>query len=385
MTRFCVVLLLLAAAACAGAPSDPAPAAGPVPEGPFGVILFIGDGTGLSYWSAARHSTSHLAVRELRTIGLIDVRSSNSRVTDSGAGATAFSAGVRTFNGAIAVAPDSSPVETVVELAESRGMSTGLVATSTVTHATPASFIAHVPDRNMHEEIARQMAGSEVDVILGGGRRFFDPAQREDSLDLLRPLRERSTYVETAAALAALDLDTVRTLIGLFDDTDPPPAPDRQPSLADLTDASLRVLERNSRGFFLMVEGSQIDWRGHDNAPLRDVIAEVLDLDMAVRQALIFRERRPNTLIIVVADHSTGGLALHYGEDRTFGAHYTTEGHTAELVPLFAAGPGAEAFGGLMDNDRVGRLLLEMVEASGPVARSRAINSGGERWTPSSR
>lgn len=134
-----------------------------------------------------------------------------------------------------------------------------------------------------------------------------------------------------------------------------------------------------------MVEGSQIDWRGHDNAPLRDVIAEVLDLDMAVRQALIFRERRPNTLIIVVADHSTGGLALHYGEDRSFGAHYTTEGHTAELVPLFAAGPGAEAFGGLMDNDRVGRLLLEMVEASGPVARSRAINSGGERWTPSSR
>jgi alkaline phosphatase len=377
MKRF-ALLPLLACVACSSAPVDTAPAAAPAPQGPFGVVLFIGDGTGVAYWSAARHATSSLAIGEFHTLGLVDTRSSNSRVTDSAAGATAFSAGLKTFNGAIGVAPDSSPVETVLEVAESRGMSTGLVVTSTITHATPASFVAHVPDRNMHEEIARQIADSDVDVLLGGGRQFFDPAQRDDSLDLLTPLRRKGTYVDTPAAFDALRLDTVRTLIGLFAEENPPAAADRRPSLPDMTTAALRVLERNQRGFFLMVEGSQIDWRGHDNAPLQDVIAEVLDLDMAIRQALIFRQRRPNTLVLVVADHSTGGLALQYGEDGRFGAHYTTEAHTGEMIPLFAAGPGAEAFAGLIDNDQVGRLLLEMVERGGPTdRRARADNSDG--------
>ena len=369
--------LMLAAGACAGGPATPAPTPGAAaaPSGPFSVVLFIGDGTGLSYWSAARHATTSLGVQALRTIGLVDVRSSNARVTDSGAGATAYSAGVRTFNGAIGVAPDSSPVRTVLQLAQSRGMATGLVASATVTHATPASFAAHVPDRNMHEEIARQMAEADIDVLLGTGRRFFDPAQREDSLDLIGPLRQRAAYVDSPESFQALDLDTVRTLVGFFADENPPTAVDRRPSLPELTRSALEVLEKNRRGFFLMVEGSQIDWLGHDHAPLQQVIAEVLDFDMAIRQALEFQQRRPNTLVVVVADHSTGGLALQYDSTGVFGAHYTTEGHTGEMVPLFAGGPGAEEFGGILDNARVGQLLLRMVEEGGPRSRGPLVST----------
>ncbi|HUG39616.1 MAG TPA: alkaline phosphatase [Longimicrobiales bacterium] len=385
-----LTLLTLAVGACA--PSGP-PAVPPVPmeggealEGPFSVILFIGDGAGLTYWSAAKLSASELAIEALPVVGLVDVEASNSRITDSAAGATAFASGVRTFNGAIGVGPDSTPVQTVLELAESRGMATGLVATATLTHATPAAFAAHVPSRTYHNEIAAGIAERGIDVLLGGGRQFFDPRQRPDSVDLLGRITRRATYVTTPEQYRALNMDTVRTLVGLFAENNPPPAGSREPALAELTRGAIDVLARDRDGFFLMVEGSQIDWRGHENAPLREVIAEVLDFDLAIREALRFQgERRSNTLIVVVADHSTGGLALHADAMGVFRAHYTTEGHTAEMVPLFAGGPGAAAFGGVKDNDVVGRLLLEMVARGGPArARARASTESGAEWIPSS-
>lgn len=382
------ILLALVLTACAGPrESLPAPAVAAEPglEGPFSVILFIGDGAGLTYWSAAKLSASRLAIEEFPVVGLVDTEASNSRITDSAAGATAFASGVRTFNGAIGLAADSTPVRTVLELAESRGMATGLVATSTLTHATPAAFAAHVPSRSLYMEIARDIAERNIDVLLGGGRQFFDPTKRPDALDLLGRITRDAVYVQTADELRGLDTDTIRTLVGLFAEDNPPPAGRREPTLPELTAAALGVLGHEERGFFLMVEGSQIDWRGHENAPLREVIAEVLDFDFAIGEALRFqRERRSNTLIVVVADHSTGGLALHADEMGVFRAHYTTEGHTAEMVPLFAGGPGAAAFGGVQDNDAVGRLLLQMVERGGPAARPRAGTSSGAQWTPSS-
>ncbi|NIP77839.1 MAG: alkaline phosphatase, partial [Gemmatimonadetes bacterium] len=357
------ILLLLAAAACG--PSTRAPTTPAVDQGPFSVILFIGDGTGLTYWSAAKLASSELAIERFPVVGLVDTEASNSRITDSAAGATAYAAGVRTYNGAIGVDPDTAAVRTVLELARSQSMATGLVATATVTHATPAAFAAHVPSRNMHWEIAAQLADAELDVLLGGGRRFFDGAERPDSVDLIERMARRATVVESPDALAALDPGAVTALVGLFAAENPGAATERRPTLPQLTDAAIRVLERDPDGFFLMVEGSQIDWRGHDNAPLQEVVAEVQDFDMAIRQGLMFLQRRPNTLVLVVADHSTGGLALHPDERGVFGAHYTTEGHTAEMVPMFAIGPGAAAFAGIMDNDRVGRLLLQLVREGG--------------------
>src|SRR5690606_28355548 len=167
------------------------------PPAPRRVVLFIGDGVGVSYWTAARFASEQLNVEQFSVVGLVDTRSSSHRVTDSAAGATVYATGVRTFNGAIGVGPDSLPLQTVLELAEEKGMATGLVATSSITHATPASFAAHVPSRRMESEIARHIAEREVDVILGGGRRFFD-GTAEGASNLLPELRERYTYVETA-------------------------------------------------------------------------------------------------------------------------------------------------------------------------------------------
>lgn len=373
MTRS-ILISLLALAAC-GAPTPERPTPGPdgaaVDPGPPGIILLIGDGTGLEYWSAAKFASGMpLAVEHFDVVGLIDTEATDRRVTDSAAGATAFASGVRTFYYAVGLGPDSAAVPTVLEVARSGGQAAGLVATSSITHATPAAFAAHVPSRIMEEEIARQMAEQDIEVILGGGRQYFDAATRQDSTDLLARLTRGATYVEDAAAFDALDMDTVRTLVGLFADDHPDPAPGRSPNLAELTRGALNVLENDRDGFFLMVEGSQIDWRGHENAPLQEVVAELLDFDMAIREALLFQDRRPNTLIVVTADHSTGGFVLHPDTTGRFRAHYTTAGHTYGMVPLFAHGPHATAFAGIMDNDRVGRLLLEIVR-DGRVATPR--------------
>jgi alkaline phosphatase len=355
-----IIGLLLGVAAC-GPGQDGPPS--PAPDGaPLNIVLMIGDGTGLEYWNAAKiASGGTLALEAFPVVGLVDTESANSRITDSAAGGTAYASGVRTLNGAVGVGPDSVPVPTVLELAERRGWATGLVATSSITHATPAAFAAHVPSRGMNGEIAEQMAAQGIDVILGGGRRYFSGELRSDGLDLLTPLTRGAVYVEDAPSFFALDMDTVSKLVGLLWEDHPGSATNRTPSLAELTRAALTVLAKDADGFFLMVEASQIDWRGHENAPIREVVAEVWDFELAIGEALNFQQRHPNTLIIVTADHSTGGLALHPDDAGVFGAHYTTTSHTAGMVPLFAAGPGAPAFGGIMNNDRVGRLLLHAV------------------------
>jgi alkaline phosphatase len=387
-------------------------------ELPTRVILIIGDGAGVSYWTAAAVSANELWVEHFPVMGMVDTRASDNKITDSAAAATAFSAGVMTYNGAIGVDPDSSSVTTVLEIAQRRGLATGLVATSSITHATPAAFASHVPNRGMLFEIARQLAAAEVDVILAGGRRFFDPAIRPDSLDLLSTLRARSPYVETAAELADLKTGMANTLVGFFADDHMPAEPQRSPTLPAMTRAALEVLDHDPDGFFLMVEGSQPDWRGHENGPLSAIAAEVLDLDRAVGVALEYQARHPETLIVVTADHETGGLAIQQTSSRSLltraaaaadstvarlaeasgsldrelvtladsaswyigrlsgllrrqtrlmedssvlVARYTTGSHTAQMVPLFAAGPGAEQFGGIKANWEIGELLKAAV------------------------
>ncbi len=412
--RSVVVLLVIAVTASCATLSTPAIAQEP----PIRVILIIGDGAGASYWTAAAFAADNLAVEQFPVMGLVDTRASNSRITDSAAAATAYSAGVSTYNGAIGVDPDSNSVTTILEVAQSRGMATGLVATSSITHATPAAFAAHVPDRDMEWEIARQLVAADVDVILGGGRRFFDATRRPDSLDLLSDIADRYAYVESAAELGDVETSEVYKLFGLFAVEHMPAARTRLPTLPVMTQAALEVLDHDPDGFFLMVEGSQPDWRGHDHEPLGAIVAEMLDLDRAIGVALEYQIRHPETLIVVTADHETGGLAIqqagsrrlltraaaaadsmvaqlveasavtdpelaaladsarwymarlsssmksqarHMGDSSALVARYTTGNHTAQMVPLFASGPGAERFGGIKDNWRIGELLLEVV------------------------
>lgn len=390
------------------------------------IILFIGDGVGLSYWTAARYASADaLAVSQFKVVGLVDTRASNTPITDSAAGATAYASGVRTYNGAIGVRPDSQPVETVLEAAKKQGWATGLVATSSITHATPAAFASHVRARADQFEIAKQMTALAPDVMLGAGTRFFSPATRRDSADLIAQLRRTHTVVTDAAALEATRDTALRRLFGLFADSAMPAASRRTPTLPAMTRKAIDLLSRDREGFFLMVEGSQPDWRGHDNAPIQDVVDEMKDFDAAIGVALDYQRRVPDVLIIVVADHETGGLAIQMARDsivltsaanelayatRALGiakgvliqqladsvdslsarmtalaaglrsgargasterlvATYITPGHTGQMVPLFASGPGAESFGGMIDNFRVGQLLLEIVRRPAPSPR----------------
>ncbi|UCD23460.1 MAG: alkaline phosphatase [Gemmatimonadota bacterium] len=412
--RSVVALPLMAITASFAALTTPVEAQ----DTPTRIILFIADGTGVGYWTAAAFAADNLAVQQFPVMGLVDTRASNSKVTDSAAAATAYSAGVMTYNGAIGVDPDTNVVTTVIEVAQRRGMATGLVATSSITHATPAAFAAHVPSRNMEWEIARQLVGADVTVILGGGRKWFDPARRPDSLDLLSDITAGYTYVETAQELGDVRTNSTEKLFGLFAVEHMPSARMRIPTLPVMTRSALEVLNNDPDGFFLMVEASQPDWRGHDHESIGTIAAEVLDLDRAIAVALEYQQRHPETLIVVTADHETGGLAIqqagsrrlltraaaaadstvaqiveasevsdpelaaladsarwymarlarnmrdearHMGDSSALVARYTTTGHTAQMVPLFASGPGAEVFGGLKPNWRIGELLLQVV------------------------
>ncbi len=333
-------------------------------QAPSQVILYIGDGVGVSHWTAAKLATPALAVSRFKTLGLVDTRASDSDLTDSAASATAYACGVRTFNGAIGVGPDSVAVPTILEMARDRGWATGLVATSSLTHATPASFGAHVPSRAMEFEIARQLVAGRVDVLLGGGRRWFDRAVRPDRIDLLGRLRGTHRLIGSAAELKAVDVTTVRRLAGFFADDPMPAAAQRVPTLPDMTRAAIEILSRDPEGFFLMVEGSQPDWRAHDNDPLAAVVAEVVDFDRAIGVGLEYQRRHPGVVIVVVSDHETGGLAIEVagtGRAARVVADYTTTGHTGQMIPLFASGPLAERFAGIQENWRIGQHLRDLI------------------------
>lgn len=361
-----VLFLATSLLACRPQPVGQTPAG---PARPARVILLIGDGVGAAYWTAARFASQPLAIERLTTMGLVDTRSTSSWITDSAAGGTAYSAGVRTYNGAIGVGPDSVPVPNVLEIVRNRGWATGIVVTSSVTHATPACFVAHAASRSQEFDIARDLLASGVDVFLGGGSRWFDAGVRPDSADLLASVRSTYAYVSSAADLAAVDLGATKKLAGLFAENHMPAAAERTPTLPDMARAALAVLSQDPDGFFLMVEGSQPDFLGHANAPIDEVVREVTDFDAAVGVALDFADTHPRTLIVVVADHETGGLAIEVTPDSLLAegavrapfADYASTGHTAQMVPLFAGGPGAERFGGVQDNFRVGQILMDLV------------------------
>jgi alkaline phosphatase len=329
-------------------------------EPPPRIILFIADGVGTSHWTAALLIADSLSVQQLPVGGLVDTRAQPQIITDSAAAATAIACGIQTYNGAIAMDNDGNQMETVLELAEAKGMATGLIATSSLTHATPAAFASHVPDRDQHNEIAAQIAQQGIDVLLGGGLKFFALGRIDDGQSALDLLSREYTLVRTAEDLQALDLDEITRLAGLFASDEMPRFSERAPTLPEMTHVALEILDRDPEGFFLMVEGSQPDWRAHDNEPLSEVVAEVLDLDRAVEVGLAYQRNHPNTLIVVTSDHETGGLAVE-ARRSSIRADYTTTGHTAAMVPIFAKGPDAGRFGGINPNFTVGCILRELV------------------------
>ena len=447
--------VLLALVACDPAPAqisdDPAlrpvalDEAGPAPRAgqPRNVVLMVADGFGPASAALGRAAKGAPLAFDSVLVGSVETSATDSRVTDSAASATAYACGLKTYNGAIAVTPGGAPCRTVLEAAEARGMATGLVATSRITHATPASFAAHVEQRGEEAEIARQMAASDVDLLFGGGRRFFAERPTGDSglnVDAMRSLAEVMGGAGWTVALDRAAYDGIDALpaAALLADSHLAYEIDRdetdQPPLAEMTTKALDLLaasdDGRERGFFLLVEGSRIDHAGHANDPAAH-LGDILAYDEAVAAALAWAARDGNTLVVSTADHETGGLSL--GRDGVYrwdpapllaatasfeamtaaleaggdpaevlrtglamdtlpegveeavrgamasgdpyalgpvvrdlasepaGIGWTTGGHTAVDVGLYAWGPGAGRFRGALANDAVGRALFEVL------------------------
>lgn len=333
---------------------------------PKNVILLIGDGMGLAQVSTTfYYQKKKPSFTRFNNIGLINTSSSAEKVTDSASSATAYATGKRTYNGAIAVNPDTAAIPTIVELLSPKGFSTGVIATSSIVHATPASFYAHSPRRSYYEYIASQLGSSDVDFFAGGGYQFF--AKRDDKKNYLDSLKSQGFTVETNSidGINSFDINKKYGFL-LADDGMPRMLDGRGDFLLKATKKAIAHLKQDEDGFFLMVEGSQIDWGGHAN-DADYVITETKDFDTVIEEVLDFAEKDGNTLVIVTADHETGGFSLSAAEVRRQADYanimptFSTGNHSATLVPVFAYGPGSEVFRGIYENkDIFDKMLLAL-------------------------
>ncbi|MGM0903620.1 MAG: alkaline phosphatase [Bacillota bacterium] len=285
------------------------------------VIVLIGDGMGVSYTSAHRYLKNDPSTKTAEKTALDQYlvgqqmtypEDPEQNVTDSASAATAMSAGIKSYNNAIAVDNDGSEVKTVLEAAKEQGKATGLVATSEITHATPASFGSHDHSRKNMDAIADDyfddlMNGEhKVDVLLGGGLRNFDRKDR----DLTEEFQQAGySYVTNKEELLN---DKTDQILGLFASGGLPKMidrPEETPSLEEMTNAAISRLSKDKDGFFLMVEGSQIDWAGHDN-DIVGAMSEMEDFEKAFNAAIEFAKKDKHTLVVATADHSTGGYSI---------------------------------------------------------------------------
>ncbi|GEQ85589.1 alkaline phosphatase [Patiriisocius marinistellae] len=327
---------------------------------PLNIILLIGDGMGLSQVSASHYyGTGPSNFDRFNTIGLIKTSASSDLVTDSAASATAYSAGVQTYNGAIGVTKDSIAAKTIVEYAIEKGLSTGLIATSSLMHATPGSFYAHSKSRQFYEEIATFMPDSGVDFFAGGGQLFCAP--RTDGRNIYDELKAKN-YEVTLDSLPSVISNKKQAII-LAPDGMPRMLDGRGDFLARATKLALKKLATNKKGFFLMVEGSQIDWGGHSNeAPY--LITELIDFEKTIGVALDFAKSNKNTLVIVTADHETGGFTLS-AEDGNYNViepRFSTKSHSATMVPVFSKGPGEKNFAGIYQNTSLFKKMMQALK-----------------------
>jgi len=320
------------------------------------IILMIGDGMGLTQTTAGMYANGNKTeLEKFKYIGLHKCHASDNLITDSAAAATAFACGVKTYNGAIAVDDDQVPLPTILEEAEKKGLATGLVSTSTIVHATPASFIAHNYYRGNYEEIALDFLKTDIDLFIGGGKKFFD--RREDERNLTTELEAKGYVVKDFinSDLLNLNIDNTKNFACYTSDDQPLPVLQGRDYLPAVTKQAINYLDAKAgdNGFFLMVEGSQIDWGGHSNKA-DYIISEFIDFDLALQEAVDFAERDGNTLVVVTADHETGGFAIQTTSTMdSLVTAFTSDYHTGTMIPVYALGPHAENFSGIYENTRI--------------------------------
>lgn len=319
---------------------------------PKNIILMVGDGMGVAQvYAGYTANKGRLNLERCTAIGFHKNQSSDSYVTDSAAGATAFACGEKTYNGAISVDVNHVPMPTVLEIAEKNNLATGLVATCSSTHATPACFIAHQPSRSMDEAIAHDFLKTDVDVFIGGGRKFF--TTRADGKNLTDTLKAKGYQI--ANTIEEVEKVTKGKLAAfLAEEQQPKFSEGRGDQLVKSTVTALNIVKQNQKGFFVMIEGSQIDWGGHAN-DTQYIVNEMVDFDNAIGKVLDFAEKDGNTLVIITADHETGGFSLVGGDmkEGKVEGKFTTKDHTGVMIPVFAYGPGAEQFIGIYPNTAI--------------------------------
>ena len=336
------------------------------------VIYMIGDGMALpQVYAAMLASGEEMTFSQFPYIGVVDTHSASNDITDSAAGGTALGSDHKTNNAMLGMNPDTIPVKTVLEAMAEQGKETGIVVTCYVTHATPAAFYAKVPHRKQYEDIAVQMAENPyINLIIGGGMKHF--AQRKDSLDLIARMENELGW-KVYDNLAEVDVTSQKYAV-IADTNHMPKAADRGDFLPRAVKTALKSLDDAKNGFFLMVEGSQIDFACHagDSTWMMD---EMLDFDYAVSVALDYAKEKGNTLVVVTADHETGGLTLPdpKGKYTNVVFDYSTGSHTCLPVLVYAYGPGAEQFTGWMQNNE---LKAKIMNACGMENISDTIPKG---------
>jgi alkaline phosphatase len=323
---------------------------------PKNIIFLIGDGMAAAqvsahiYWSGIGTTV----FEQFPVVGFHKSHASDYLVTDSAAGATAFACGEKTKIGAIGVLPpDERPCRTILEELDGQGLATGMVTTCTATHATPASFISHLELRALTEEIAMEFLKTPLDCLIAGGENLFN--QRYDKINLIDSFRAKGYVIRKGTGFKNLPLDGSKPFINFTHEMEPPTASDGRTYLPSATSLACEYLQKRSDlGFFLMVEGSQIDWAGHTNDK-NWLKAEMADFDKTIREALKFALNNGETLVVVTGDHECGGLALvAQGSSRKhFEAKFSARVHSAAMVPVYAFGPGAELFSGVYDNTEI--------------------------------
>jgi alkaline phosphatase len=360
-----ILMAALTLGACHYQPKSSASAVRPFAERPKNIILVIGDGFGLTQMSAMLYNNGNRSTLEaFPAVGLMKVTAYDDLITDSAASATAMACGIKTFNGAVGVDKDTLPCRTILEQAKGRGMAAGLVVTSPITHATPAAFAAHQTLRTHNEEIALDLLEANIDLLIGGGQKYFE--RRNDERNLVRELRDKGYFVASYfnSELSQFPkIDQRKNFFFFSADNQPVSRMQGRNYLPFAARISMPYLKgRSEKGFFLMIEGSQIDWAGHAKDTYM-LLHELKDFEETIAEVFRFAAADRETLVIVTGDHECGGMVIQPGSTfKKLELEFTSNGHTAALIPVYAFGPKAELFRGMYDNTDI---YFKMVEALG--------------------
>jgi len=326
-------------------------------KNPKNIILLIGDGMGMGQISAGtyrNHNKSNL--ERFEYTGIHKPSCYDQLITDSAAAATAFACGEKTYYQAIGVDKDTMPLQTILEEAERKNLATGLVATSTIVHATPASFIAHNKYRKNYEEIALSFLDTEIEYFVGGGNKFFERRVSDDR-NLIEELKSKKYHMGNYLTEFS---DFKKTMpkkgkVGfLTADESPLPVLQGRDYFIDASITGLDFLKKQSdNGFFIMIESSQIDWGGHANDS-EYIISEFLEFNQLIGEVLDWAEKDGETLVVLTADHETGGFTIQKESTlENLVTVFTSGDHSGDFIPVFADGPKAELFTGLYENTEI--------------------------------